>query len=73
MAPAAVVWLRLKPTPTTDLYDVSAVTEPAAQRAEAPNDGEQPVVLHVGEMQVVVLELSPFQVKPYPIRLPDVT
>ena|GEM_PF-3971098 len=57
-------WLRLKPTPTAELYVVSAVTYPEAQRAELPNAGLQPVVLQVGTIQVVALDWSLFQVKP---------
>ena len=55
--PPAVDWLRLKPTPTAELYVASAVTTPAAHRVVGENAGVQPLTLQTGIMQVVGFRL----------------
>ena len=66
--------LRLKPMPTPEPYEESAFTIPVVQSAEAPNEGEQPLLTHVGLMQVVV-ETEPeyTNVKALPFSVPVVT
>ena len=62
--PPACAWLKLKPTPTMELYAESAVTVPTAHNADVPNAGVQPVEPQVGAMHVEVFDLSPFQANP---------